>query len=132
MDEVMQEFLIEAREMLRDYREVMDALSSEKVIPGENLERAYRAMHTIHGASGFLALASLEELSGHAECLLWHLKETAQPPSVEEKLLLQRIEHTCGKILGRLERKGAEGPPPALLSEILERTEHGSGRKHNE
>jgi len=131
MDEILREFLIEAREMLENYRAALDTVAADGRNIGGKLEHAYRAMHTIHGGSGFLALGSLEQLSGHAEILLWNLRESSRPPEAGEMLLLRRIGNACAGLLDRIGTTGHEGPPPELLSELQgERGSDAGGTQH--
>jgi len=132
MDEILREFLIEAREMLGNYREALDAVAAGGQNIGEKLELAYRGIHTIHGGSGFLALGSLEELSSRGEVLLWNLREAGRPPGAGDTLLLGRIGDACAELLDRIEATGREGPPPALLKELSGRNGSKSGGTQHE
>jgi len=115
MNEVLAEFLAEAEEMLHIHRSSLKEVSGTDSVLREQLHQAYRAIHTIHGGSGFLALHSLEHLSRHWEALLWTLEEEGRPPSEDEAALLRRLDEACTQILERLMRDGHEGPPPGIL-----------------
>lgn len=128
MNDVLAEFLAEAEEMLRAYRSSIREVSAKS--PSQlrgKLHQAYRAIHTIHGGSGFLALQSLERLSRHGATLVWKLEEEERPPSEDEAALLHRIDEACAEVLKQLRVFGQEGPPPRLLQELGEantNTEH--------
>lgn len=118
MNEVLAEFLTEAEEMLRNYRRALAEAKTGNSELQKTLHQAYRAIHTVHGGSGFLALSSLERLGRFAEGLLWKLEEEERPPSQAERVLLQRVDAACTEILRRLRREGQEGPSPEILKEL--------------
>ena len=101
--------------MLRSYRVALGEAVAENSTLQDSLHRAYRAIHTIHGGSGFLALTSLEDLSRRSEALLWKLEKETRAPSAEEVAFLHGLDEACSNILEHLKREGSEGPAPELL-----------------
>lgn len=88
MDEIIGEFLVEAREHL----DRLDADLVELEKDGENAEtiaRVFRSVHTIKGTAGFLDFPRLERLSHAGEDLLGAIRDgrTVVSPSVITPLL---------------------------------------------
>jgi len=88
MDEILREFVTEAREHLERLEHDLVRLERE---PGdeEALAGAFRAVHTIKGTCGFFGLARIEALAHAAEGALDRLRNRAMPltPGVVDRLL---------------------------------------------
>lgn len=109
MDDILKEFLDEARENL----EVLRARSARlEADPGdaEARESAYRAVHTIKGTCGFLGLERLENVATAGDLVLGRIYRSQLPitPAVSSSLrgLASRIDDI-------LEGLAAEGSEPA-------------------
>lgn len=134
MDEIMAEFLSEAEEMLRIFQLAIDDLGMSQKNTEEKLHRAYRAIHTIHGAAGFLALEELQQLSRHAESLIWKIEEAGRRPTLEEFKLLSRLKDAFQRSIRTLQLSGREGKEPELLAELsaIHKATRRSGGADNE
>lgn len=117
-DEIMSEFIIETCEGL-------DQLDRDLVLLEENpseevLSRVFRTIHTIKGASGFLALAKLESVAHVGENLLVQLRDGKQSVTPEVISGLLGMADAVREIVGHLEREKCEGDTSyAPLIEVL-------------
>lgn len=107
MDDVIKEFLIEAYENL-------DVLDRDLVIleaapTRETLAEIFRMIHTIKGASGFLALPKLEAVAHAAESLLSDLRDGKLEVIPEITTALLQTMDAVRRILGKIEASGQEG-----------------------
>ena len=117
MDEILKEFVAEATGMVEQLGSALAAMP-----PGgdsELFESAYRAVHTVRGASGFLALEDLEALTTRGELLLARLRDGVLEPTAERMDLLDRLHQELAVRLTALD-SGAPAPAPnqALLSDL--------------
>jgi len=73
MDELIEQFVIEARELVQ---QASDDLLSLEADPGnrERLESAFRAVHTLKGSVGLFDLGPMQGVLHHAEDLLSHAR----------------------------------------------------------
>lgn len=73
MDELIEQFAIEARELVQ---QASDDLLSLEVYPGdrERLESAFRAVHTLKGSVGLFDFGPMQDVLHHAEDLLSHAR----------------------------------------------------------
>ncbi|MFN3243985.1 MAG: chemotaxis protein CheA [Planctomycetota bacterium] len=114
----MSEFIIETCEGL-------DQLDRDLVLLEENpseevLSRVFRTIHTIKGASGFLALAKLESVAHVGENLLVQLRDGKQSVTPEVISGLLGMADAVREIVGHLEREKCEGDTSyAPLIEVL-------------
>ncbi|QWC84748.1 chemotaxis protein CheW [Nocardioidaceae bacterium] len=111
-EEIVEEFLVESHEQLdqldRDLVELERDPSSRELLSG-----IFRAIHTIKGTSGFLALTRLENLTHVGENLLSRLRDGQMEltPDIGEQLL--RMVDTVRALLVQVEqhRTDADGVP---------------------
>ncbi len=73
MDELIEQFAIEARELVQ---QASDDLLSLEAYPGdrERLESAFRAVHTLKGSVGLFDFGPMQDVLHHAEDLLSHAR----------------------------------------------------------
>ncbi|MBI5327220.1 MAG: chemotaxis protein CheW [Deltaproteobacteria bacterium] len=69
MQEIMKDFVVEARENLDQIDSSLVALENDPE-NNELLNKVFRVMHTIKGGAGFLGLEKVQKLSHHSEDLL--------------------------------------------------------------
>ncbi|GAB2475020.1 chemotaxis protein CheA [Jatrophihabitans fulvus] len=110
-DEIVAEFLVESHENLDQLDRDLVQLEQE---PGsrELLSSIFRTIHTIKGASGFLAFGRLESLTHVGENLLSRLRDgdmTMTPATAE--VLLRMVDAVRG-LLELIERTGRDEDVP--------------------
>lgn len=119
MDDIIKEFLIESHENL-DILD-RDLVTLESAPSKETLAEIFRMIHTIKGASGFLALPKLEAVAHAAESLLSDLRDgkLAVIPEITTSLL--RTMDAVRRILANVEANGGEGDEndEELISTLL-------------
>jgi two-component system, chemotaxis family, sensor kinase CheA len=105
VDEVLGCFLDEAREHLGAFAEAVLRLERDPLAPGA-VDDMFRAMHTVKGAAGFLALSGTEELAHAAEDVLGRMRDGALSltPGLASLLLA-----ACDAIGGHLADIAAHG-----------------------
>ncbi len=121
MDEIIGEFLVEAREHL----DRLDADLVELEKDGENAEtiaRVFRSVHTIKGTAGFLDFPRLEKLSHAGEDLLGAIRDGKTPvsPAVITPLLdmLDALRVLLDHIEAHGNDKGDAGDLESLASAL--------------
>lgn len=107
IDPLLQEFLEESREHLARFELDLVALESKPDDP-ELLRSAYRALHTIKGNCGFLAVPRLEMLAHSAESILARLRDGAIQLNAPTATLLLRAVDALRYQIEFLSREGAE------------------------
>lgn len=91
--EIFEEFVAEARDHLATFEEdvaAMEHRADQGTVPEEAVERAFRSVHTICGAGGFLELEKIVRLSGAMESLLDRLRGNVRACTREIALALRR------------------------------------------
>jgi two-component system chemotaxis sensor kinase CheA len=108
LDDILQEFLVESYENLDEVDRDLVALETH---PDDRNRVAsiFRAVHTIKGTSGFLALPKMEHLAHVGESLLVNLRdgELTLTSDIADGLLL--MVDALRKMLRDIERGGTEG-----------------------
>jgi two-component system chemotaxis sensor kinase CheA len=101
-------FLLEAYENLDQVEQDLVTLEQS---PGdiEILNSVFRAIHTIKGNSGFLALANLEGLCHSGETLLDRLRNNTLQLTPDMTTALLELVDKSRILLGNLESTGKEG-----------------------
>ena len=107
IDPLLQEFLEESREHLARFETDLVALESRPDDP-ELLRSAYRALHTIKGNCGFLAVPRLETLAHATESLLARLRDGALQLTAPTATLLLRAVDALRYQMEVLGRQGSE------------------------
>jgi two-component system chemotaxis sensor kinase CheA len=108
LDEIVAEFLIEARENLDVLDGELLALEGSAASSGI-VASVFRRVHTIKGACGFMGFPSLEAVAHAAENLLSKLRDGELRPTAEMVTTLLEMADTMRGILGRIEGGGDEG-----------------------
>lgn len=109
MDEILREFLAEAEAMVGQLGSALASMPEGGDRDG--FEIAYRAVHTVRGASGFLALEDLEALTTRGELLLARLRDGVLEPTPERVELLGRLHRELANRITSLQ-SGQPSPPP--------------------
>jgi two-component system chemotaxis sensor kinase CheA len=106
--EIIHEFLVESHENLA--RLDQDLVKLEKQPHDSDLlSSVFRTIHTIKGASGFLAFSALEQIAHHAESLLSQLRDGERELTPElVSLILETVDATR-RVLASIEACGKEG-----------------------
>jgi two-component system chemotaxis sensor kinase CheA len=108
-DETIREFLIESRENLDRLDQEMVELE-KKPQDRELLGAIFRTIHTLKGASGFLAFTKLEQVTHQAENLLSLLRDGKLVlTSARVTVILETVD-AVREILDSVENDGKEGP----------------------
>lgn len=120
--EIITEFLVESHEDLDRLDRDLVELEQRPGSP-ELLASVFRAIHTIKGTSGFLALGRLEALTHAGETLLAQLRdgERTMTPGVAE-VLLEMVD-TVRALLAVVERTGADAEPAVDVEGVVARLE---------
>ncbi|HEY8578604.1 MAG TPA: hybrid sensor histidine kinase/response regulator [Beijerinckiaceae bacterium] len=115
MDELLQDFLVEAGEHVEAAASHIVAFEHDSR-NSEAIAILYRLVHTIQGACGFLDLHRLERLAHAAETLIGRVRDAgyAAPPAVT--LILATIDRVK-LLLAEIERVG--GDPPGADSDLI-------------
>lgn len=108
LDEIVAEFLMEARENLDLLDGELLALEGPTTKP-ETLATVFRRVHTIKGACGFIGFPRLEAVAHVAENLLSRLRDGQLQSTPEMVTTLLEMADTMRGILGRIEAGGDEG-----------------------
>lgn len=106
-DPILDEFLVESYESLDELDQ--DLIELEKNPSNETMAKIFRAVHTIKGTSGFLALEKLESLTHVGENLLSKLRDGELEVTAENTTALLDLIDAVRAILGRIEETDAEG-----------------------
>ena len=117
-DEILQDFLIEAGEMVETLNEELVALE-QRPEDSDLLNSVFRIFHTIKGGAGFLALTSLVELCHRAEDVFNLLRngELVVDARIMDVMLpvLDQLNDTFDKLRNGIEPGDAD---PAVLSSL--------------
>ena len=108
IDEIVREFLVESHENLDQLDRDLLALESS---PGDRrlISSVFRTIHTIKGASGFLAFPKLEHVSHVGENLLVGLRDGQLQLSQDIASGLLAMVDAIRRILSNIEANGVEG-----------------------
>ena len=117
--EIVAEFLVESHENLDQLDRDLVALERD---PGsrELLSGVFRAIHTIKGTSGFLALGRLEALTHVGENLLARLRDGQLRLDTEIAGSLLRLVDTVRALLAVIERTGTDTDPSVPAEAVAE------------
>jgi two-component system chemotaxis sensor kinase CheA len=124
MDDLLQDFLAEAREMLED----VDAKLIElEHCPDDHelLNTVFRGFHTIKGGAGFLDATSLVEVCHRAESLLDQLRSGERRLTPEMLDVILAATAAVHDMFNELAAHGSPGPADPALIAALESTLHG-------
>jgi two-component system chemotaxis sensor kinase CheA len=107
MDPVLREFLVESSENLDQFERDLVGLE-QRPDAHETLDNAFRAIHSIKGATGYLGLSKLGGLAHAGESLLSDLREGRVPvtPAIASDLL--QLVDFIRLMLSDIERTGTD------------------------
>ncbi len=105
VDEILAEFLEEAGEMLEQLRTVLDEAGSGGRFRWAD---AYRSVHVIRGAAGFLAMPRVERIAAAGELLFGRLDSDAIEVSGACLDAGRRIHRALDELLDVVGQGGAE------------------------
>lgn len=108
MDDVIKEFLIECHENLDLFDRDLVILESDPA-SRETLAEIFRTIHTIKGASGFLALTKLEAIAHAGENLLSELRDGKLVINPPITTALLKTGDAIRRIIAQIEENGQEG-----------------------
>lgn len=108
LDDVVSEFLVETRESLDQFdRDVIGLESSSS--PRDALASIFRVIHSIKGASGFLAFGRLEGIAHAAEGLLSRMRDGSLLPNAVIASALLEMADCIRSVMANIEATGQEG-----------------------
>jgi len=110
LDEAIREFLMEGQESLVQLEKLFLEAESGEPTP-DNLTAAFRLLHSLKGAAGFLNFPNLESLTHAAESLLARLRsgELAFNPAIGN--LLMRVVDSLREIFAAIALGKGDNPP---------------------
>ncbi|MDE7469784.1 MAG: chemotaxis protein CheA [Desulfovibrionaceae bacterium] len=121
-EELLQDFIIEAKEHLESIEPNILRLEKEPEHCSEILNEIFRPMHSLKGASGFLGLEKINSLAHKAESVLDELRKGAMNITSEITDAILVTTDVLGKIVEHLEEHGVEGDiDTGDISEVLQR-----------
>src|SRR5690606_8690508 len=126
-DDIVQDFLVESREILEALSEQLVDLE-QRPDDGELLNAVFRGFHTIKGGAGFLNLQSLVEICHRTEDLFNLLRQgdISVTPELMDAVL-QSLD-VVNSMFGELEEGRELSPPPQELLERLVALAAGEGQ----
>ena len=105
MEELLEEFLVEAHENLDQLDQ--DLVGLEAKPNAETLSRIFRAVHTLKGSCGFLGFSTLESVAHQGENLLGQLRDGSLGVHSQIITALLTLVDTVRRILNNIENKAA-------------------------
>ncbi len=107
-DEDLKAFLVESDEILAQFEQ--DVLSLENsVLNSDQLNRLYRALHTIKGNCGFLSFSKLEAIAHAGETLLDAIRTRSRPFTPQVAAVLLQLTDAIRQILQTIKTTKTEG-----------------------
>ncbi|NOZ93410.1 MAG: hypothetical protein GXP47_01560 [Acidobacteria bacterium] len=122
MDEILMEFLEEAAEALESLEAALGELENDPARAGA---RAYRSVHLLRGASGFLGLPRVARLAAAGETLFGRLESGVLPPAADRLEPARELHATLAQLIAAIGREGRE--PPGDDGPLVERLERAWG-----
>lgn len=120
-EELLQDFIIEAKEHLESIEPNIFRLEKEPDRCNEILNEIFRPMHSLKGASGFLGLEKINSLAHKAESVMDELRKGAMNITSEITDAILVTTEVLGKIVESLEEHGVEGDiDTGAISETLQ------------
>lgn len=131
MDELIRDFVVEARETLEGLDEKFVQLEQE---PNnrELINEIFRAVHTIKGASGFLGFQNLVNLSHNLENLLKKIRDNEMEITPERIDLILEATNLLKELIGEVSSSGKDEKDITGIVEKLKTDLEGSDRKKKE
>jgi two-component system chemotaxis sensor kinase CheA len=117
-EEILQDFLVEASEILEQLSEQLVELE-KRPDDRELLNAIFRGFHTVKGGAGFLSLGELVDVCHGAENVFDILRTGKQRISAELMDVILQALDTVNEMFGRVQnRDPLEPAPPALLEAL--------------
>ncbi|MGL5879712.1 MAG: chemotaxis protein CheW [Xenococcaceae cyanobacterium] len=128
-EEDIKAFLVESYENLAQAEQ--DILNLETSGDRENLNRIYRALHSIKGNCGFLSFPKLEAVAHAGENLLGNLRDGKQNLTPEITTNLLHTVDAIGQLLNAIETTSEEGNADysELIGALAGKREEGIGNR---
>lgn len=104
MDQALQAFIVESRELLEDMESALLRVTHE-ADPGDSINEIFRAAHTIKGSAGLFGLDFIVDFAHVAESVLDRVRDGALP--IDEAVVSLLL--ACGDHIARLVGVAAEG-----------------------
>ncbi len=125
-DEILQDFLVEAGEILEQLGEQLVDLEQR---PQDNdlLNAVFRGFHTVKGGAGFLSITNLVEICHRAEDVFNVLRQGERLVDAELMDVVLRVLDIVNDMF-QMVKAGEEPPPadPALIARLCELAKPGS------
>lgn len=118
LDEAIREFLMEGQESLVQLEKLFLEAESLEPTP-ESLTAAFRLLHSLKGAAGFLNFPTLESVTHAAESLLAKLRSGELPFSPGIGDLLLRVIDTLREIFRAIADGNGDNPKPMETGELV-------------
>ena len=124
MDELLRDFLAESAEQLEAVKAQLTRVDFDSVDPRAS-DGAWRRIHAIKGACGFLNLPRLEAIAHAAEALVGSMSDAVAPKRTAVSLILEAIDRMSFVLAGLAE---ARCEPPGDDGALIARLEAAARR----
>jgi len=104
MDEIIEEFVIEAEEILERLAPLFVELEQKGQDP-EIINEIFRGMHTLKGAAGFLGFQNIVDVAHRAETILKKIREGEMSISPEITDAILKATDILGVLIGHIKAK---------------------------
>lgn len=118
MDELLSQFLIEGRDLIVDAQAALSALHDDLSSVAE-IDRAFRAVHTLKGSVAIFAMAPAERVLHAAEDLLQHARDAHSALKADEIGRLVATIDQVDRWIDEMEVQGALGSDAAAIAADL-------------
>ena len=112
LDQVLQTFIVEARELLEDMEAALLRVADE-ADPRESINAIFRAAHTIKGSSGLFGLDAIVAFTHVAESVLDRVRDGAVTLDESLVALMLASGDYIGRMVDTVERAQVQGDPHA-------------------
>jgi len=118
MDELLSQFLVEGRDLIAEAHTALAVLRTDPFSDGE-IDRAFRAVHTLKGSVAIFAMAPAERLLHAAEDLLQRARGGQSPLGADEISQLVATIDQLDRWIDEMEAHGALGSDAAATAAVL-------------
>jgi two-component system chemotaxis sensor kinase CheA len=118
MDELLEQFLIEGRDLVADGQSRLAVLLGDPA-DARAIDGAFRAVHTLKGSVGIFDMAPAERVLHAAEELLERARKSASALGAEDIARLVATLDQVDRWIDEMEGKGALGPAAATIADAL-------------
>lgn len=120
MDEIINEFIIEAEEILEQLDPLFVELEQKK--DPEIVNEIFRGMHTLKGAAGFLGFQNIVDVAHRAETILKKVREGEIPFSAEINDAILKAVDTLRILISNIKLKEDKKENIQPILDLLDRT----------